>query len=103
MTVDLLGPFGGLLALAFGGGWVGGYGFAAKTVLKIANSRIDELKADMTAAEERHEREVRAERVRCDKMMADLTQRVRELEDRNWRGKRVIGHKKDESDGNGSD
>lgn len=38
------GEAGGLLALAFGMGASAGYGFAVRTVLRIANSRIQEVK-----------------------------------------------------------
>lgn len=45
------GPMGGSLAAAFGFGAAAGYGFAMKTLLKVANERINELIAKLEKAE----------------------------------------------------
>lgn len=42
----LTGPFGGVLAVAFGMGAAAGYGFSARTVLKMSRDRIEEIKAE---------------------------------------------------------
>lgn len=50
---DFTGPMGGVIAAAFGFGWVAGYGFATKTLLAVANDRISELQDKLEKAEER--------------------------------------------------
>jgi hypothetical protein len=78
-TAQLIGPLGGALAAAFGGGAVAGYGFCVKTILNLSNKRIETL-----------EDEVRQEKAECKAAMATLTQRQRELEDM-LLGKRPLG------------
>lgn len=68
---QFMGPLGGLLAGTWGAGAVMGYGFAHKTLSK----RISELKDDL-----------RADKADCDRKIADLTTRLREIEDRSFWG-----------------
>jgi hypothetical protein len=48
---DLAGPLGGVVAAAFAGGAVAGYGFCVRTILKFSNSRIASLEATVIATE----------------------------------------------------
>jgi hypothetical protein len=66
-----IGPFGGLLCMAFAAGCVAGWGFA----MKLMKDRIGDLKADI--ARERDE---------CDRRISGLETRVREVEDRYTHG-----------------
>lgn len=68
---QFLGPLGGLLAGTWGAGAVMGYGFAHKTLGK----RISELREEM-----------REDKAECDRKVADLTNRLREIEDRSFWG-----------------
>ena len=47
---QLHGPYGGIVALAFGMGCASGYSFAMKTALVEARRRIDELRDELDAA-----------------------------------------------------
>lgn len=49
-AVDFTGEIGGLLALAFAMGAGAGWGFAQRTAVKLANTRITELKDDLHKA-----------------------------------------------------
>lgn len=48
-----LGELGGLLALTWAAGAVCGWGFAQKTVVKLANIRLGELKEEIARLRER--------------------------------------------------
>lgn len=65
------GPLGGLLAITWGGGAMMGYAFANRTNAK----RITDLRADMERAD-----------VHCREQIVDLTNRLREIEDRSYHG-----------------
>lgn len=60
----LLGPFGGIVALAYAAGCASGWAFSSRTVLKI----------------------VIKEREECERRIAALENRVRELEERYFGG-----------------
>lgn len=68
---QFMGPLGGLLAGTWGAGAVMGYGFAHKTIGK----RVSELRADMDKAE-----------AKCREDIRDITNRLREIEDRSFWG-----------------
>lgn len=68
---QFLGPLGGLLAGTWGAGAVMGYGFAHRTIGK----RVSELKKDMDKAE-----------AKCREDIRDITNRLREIEDRSFWG-----------------
>lgn len=86
----LTGPQGGLFALAFGAGATGGYGFAIRTMYKIAANRITELKVE--SAEKAAEAAKAAEKAEaeCARRIANLETRQKELEDM-LLGRRAIG------------
>ena len=65
------GPIGGILAVTWGSGAVMGYTFAHKTIGK----RVSELRDDMKSNE-----------AHCREQIADLTLRLREIEDRGYHG-----------------
>lgn len=67
----LAGPLGGLLAGTWGAGAVMGYSFAHRTIGK----RVTELKQDVDKGE-----------AKCREDIRDLTNRLRELEDRQFYG-----------------
>lgn len=72
--IDIAGPLGGILAAAWGGGAVMGYGFSAKVISKREaelKEQIAELKFEM-----------RDDKADCDRKIDDLTRRLREIEDR---------------------
>lgn len=69
--VDFTGPIGGILAAAYGAGAVSGWTFAHK----IVGKQIRMLRDDM--AEDKAD---------CDKRIADLTNRLRVVEDRGYQG-----------------
>ncbi len=69
--IDLSGPIGGILAGAYGAGAVMGWGFAHKTIGK----RVSELKDEM-----------RDDKADCDRRIVDLSNRLREVEDRYMSG-----------------
>lgn len=76
----LAGPYGGLLAGAFAVGATAGWGFCVKTIFKLAQKRLEEMRD-----------ELKLERERCDQQLdemrnenRDLVRRVREIEDRNF-------------------
>lgn len=73
------GSYGGLIAIAFGAGAMGGYGFAARTILKSAQERIAEIKAEMKERE-----------AKCEQRIAGLERRQLELEDM-LLGRRSLG------------
>lgn len=79
MTAQLMGPLGGALAIAFGGGCVTGYGFAIKTAYRAVKARLDKVETD--AREDQH---------RCDFKIMGLETRQRELEDM-LLGRRQLG------------
>jgi hypothetical protein len=66
-----LGPLGGILAATWGAGAMMGYGFAHKTIGK----RVSELRDEM-----------REDKADCARSIADLTSRLREIEDRSFYG-----------------
>jgi len=67
----LLGPFGGIVALAFGAGSGLGWSFAIRTVFKLTKAQVAELKD-----------ENRREREECERRINALEARVKEVEDR---------------------
>lgn len=74
-TAMLLGPLGGIVALAFASGAASGWGFCVLTLLRITNKHIERL-----------ENELRDEKKQCADQIAALTQRVKEVEDRYTNG-----------------
>lgn len=66
-----LGPIGGVLCVTWGAGAMMGYAFAERTLGK----RVSDLRADMLA-----------DRAKCAAEVADLTHRLREVEDRAFNG-----------------
>lgn len=71
----LLGPLGGIVALAYAAGAASGWGFCVLTVLRITNKQIERL-----------ETELRDEKKQCADQIAALTLRVKEVEDRYTNG-----------------
>jgi hypothetical protein len=69
--VHFLGPTGGLVAVAFMAGIATGWGLAVKFLLTLARGEIATLREELVR-----------EREDCHRRIADLTARVRELEDR---------------------
>jgi hypothetical protein len=93
----LTGPYGGIIAVAFAAGAVGGWGFAARTILKIAQTRMTEMKAEMLAervawAERTAEVKRDADRAqeKCEQRISQLERRQLELEDM-LLGRRSLG------------
>lgn len=84
------GPLGGLVAMAFGAGCVGGYGFASRTLVKLAREQIEALQQTQKEDKAEWKEEQRREREKCERDIRELTQRQRELEDM-LLGRRPIG------------
>lgn len=67
----LLGPLGGVVALAFAAGAAAGWGFCVATILRVTNKQIARL-----------EKELEQERADCAREIAELKQRLQIVEDR---------------------
>lgn len=79
---DLLGPTGGVVALAYAAGAASGWGFCVATVLRITNRQIRRLEDEV-----RDEKRARQdEKDDCDRKIEALAARVREVEDRYTHG-----------------
>lgn len=71
----LLGPLGGIVAGAFAAGAASGWGFCVATILRITNKQITRLEGDLSK-----------EREDCQREIAELKARVKEVEDRYTNG-----------------
>lgn len=72
---QLAGPLGGVIAAAFGAGATAGYGFCLKTMFKVSQAEASELRQEMARRD-----------AQCDRRVDGLEARVRELEDRSFKG-----------------
>lgn len=83
----LLGPLGGIVALAYAAGAASGWGFCVLTVLRITNRQIARLETAL--AEEKAE---------CARKISALENRVKEVEDRYTHGmERQLGQVRESS------
>lgn len=101
MAIDptwLTGSNGGIMAMAFAAGCAGGYGFAARTILKAAQERIGEFKLTLQQQrldfekkleDEREQR--RDEREDCKRELASLKDELKQMREM-LIGKRAIGY-----------
>ncbi|AHE52649.1 hypothetical protein [Sphingomonas sanxanigenens] len=89
----LLGPYGGVVAGAFGTGCAAGYAFCVRTILKVSDGRLDEFRAEI--ARERKDCDERISSINDDRReerkayegrISRLEKRVFELEDRSYTG-----------------
>lgn len=71
----LLGPLGGIVALAYAAGAASGWGFNMLTVLRITNKQIARLEGELAS-----------EKAECSRRIAALELRVKEVEDRYTHG-----------------
>lgn len=78
----LLGPLGGVVALAYAAGAASGWGFCVLTVLRITNKQIERLEGEL--AEQKTE--TAAEKAECARKISSLELRVKEVEDRYTHG-----------------
>jgi hypothetical protein len=67
----LLGPLGGIVALAYAAGAASGWGFCVLTVLRVTNKQIARLEGEHAA---------------CERKIVALEARVKEVEDRYTHG-----------------
>lgn len=74
----LLGPLGGIVALAYAAGAASGWGFCVLTVLRITNRQITRLEGELA----QQKAETAAEKADCARRINSLELRVREVEDR---------------------
>jgi hypothetical protein len=86
-TAMLLGPLGGIVALAYAAGAASGWGFCVLTVLRITNRQITRLEGELAS-----------EKADCARRLAALETRVKEVEDRYTHGmERQLGQIRDSS------
>ena len=71
----LLGPLGGIVALAYAAGAASGWGFCMLTILRITNKQITRLEGELAT-----------EKAECGRKIAALELRVRDVEDRYTHG-----------------
>lgn len=71
----LLGPLGGIVALAYAAGAASGWGFCVLTVLRITNRQITRLEGELAS-----------EKAECARRISALESRVKEVEDRYTHG-----------------
>lgn len=71
----LLGPLGGIVALAYAAGAASGWGFCVLTVLRITNRQIERLEGELAT-----------EKAECARRISALESRVKEVEDRYTHG-----------------
>lgn len=80
---DIFGPFGGIIAAAFGSGCVAGYGFHAKSVLteyqKVWEKRSETLVSDREEMKGKYER-AEQHYQDCEKTLRTLSVRIGRLE-----------------------